>query len=50
LLFLFSPVVYPGYVVAQGTVTCGLPGKKQTLAANLSGTLVGTGAMALSVK
>jgi hypothetical protein len=27
----------PGYGVAQGTVTCGLPGKKQTLAANIVG-------------
>jgi hypothetical protein len=29
----------PGFGVAQGTVTCGLPGKSRTLAENLFGTL-----------
>ncbi|MGA3093380.1 MAG: hypothetical protein ABSD75_32710 [Terriglobales bacterium] len=33
----------PGFGIAQGTVKCGLPGKKLTLATNLFGTLTSSG-------
>ena len=41
-----SGLVYSGFSLAQGTVTCGLTGKKQTLAANLTGTINGIGQVA----
>jgi len=41
-----SSVVKTGFVLAQGTVTCGLTGIKHNFAANLSGTVKGTGRIA----
>lgn len=38
--------VKPGFVLAQGTVTCGLTGKKQTFALNLFGTALSVGPVA----
>ena len=41
-----EPQVLTGFLVAQGTGTCGLPGKKQTFALNVSGFGVGVGPVA----
>jgi hypothetical protein len=38
-----SGQIRSGFLVPQGTVTCGLSGKSQTLSLNLTGTVVGTG-------
>jgi hypothetical protein len=37
--------LHVGFATPQGTVTCGLTGKAQTFAINVSGTLIGTGAV-----
>lgn len=42
-----SGYVKTGVILAQGAVACGLPGKKQTLAANLFGAIGGVGAVAI---
>ena len=47
VIYAIPGVVYPGSAVAQGPATCGLPGKKRKFAANLSGTIVGVGAVAI---
>jgi hypothetical protein len=41
-----SGLIKPGFALAQGAVTCGANGKKQTFAANLTGTINGTGPIA----
>ena len=43
LILAISGYVYSGFSLAEGTVTCGLTGKKQTFAANLTGTDNGIG-------
>lgn len=43
LILADNGFVYSGFSVAQGTVTCGLTGKKATFAANLTGTINGIG-------
>lgn len=42
-----NSVVYPGYAVAQDAATCPANQKTRTFAANLSGTVVGVGAVAI---
>jgi hypothetical protein len=46
LIRIDTGFVKSGFLIAQGAVTCGLTGKKQTFAAHLTGYIIGTGLVA----